>query len=275
MPTFSHDGIEFHFRSAGEGVPFVFQHGLGADGSQTFGLFTPPPGLRLLTLDCRAHGETHPVGDEAKLNVATFADDVRALLDHLGIERAVIGGISMGAATALHFALTHPDRTLGLVLSRPAWLDERRTSGFEAFAVIAGFLRRYGPVEGAARFQELPEFVRLAASSPDNAQSMLGQFAAPRALEQVAKLERIPQHQPSFTRADWRRIAVPTLVLGNRQDAIHPFDYAEAYAREIPGAQLVELTPKSVSKERHTSDTAEALGSFLKQWLPPERGVTT
>lgn len=66
MPTFLHDEIHFHYRDTGSGVPFVFQHGLGADVSQTFDLFTPPPGFRLLSFDCRAHGETRPVGDPKK-----------------------------------------------------------------------------------------------------------------------------------------------------------------------------------------------------------------
>src|SRR5437773_1155586 len=123
MPFFALDGLSFHYREAGEGTPFVFQHGLGGDVNQPFGLFSPPPGLRLLAFDCRAHGETRPLGDPVKLSLASFAEDLLIFLDHLGIERAVVGGISMGAAVALNFVLRFPGRSLGLVLSRPAWLD--------------------------------------------------------------------------------------------------------------------------------------------------------
>ena len=59
---------------------------------------------RLLTLDCRGHGATEPLGEEARLNFSAFADDVVALLDHLGIEQAIVGGISMGAGVALNLA---------------------------------------------------------------------------------------------------------------------------------------------------------------------------
>src|SRR5262245_29135793 len=124
MPTFRHDGLEFHYRETGGGLPFVFQHGLGADLNQPFCLFQPPPGFRLIAFDCRAHGLTTPLGTENKINIATFADDLAALLDHLSIAAAVVGGISMGAALALDFALRFRGRVLGLVLSRPAWLDQ-------------------------------------------------------------------------------------------------------------------------------------------------------
>src|SRR6185503_16884400 len=113
MPFFEHDGIQFHYRDSGGGTPFFFQHGLGADANQTFDLFKPPTGIRLITFDCRGHGETRPLGPEEKISVEQFTDDLRSLMDHLKIERAVIGGISMGAAIALRFTLEHSGRVLG------------------------------------------------------------------------------------------------------------------------------------------------------------------
>jgi pimeloyl-ACP methyl ester carboxylesterase len=263
MPTFTHDGLTFHYRETGSGLAFIFQHGLGAEVSQTFSLFNPPPGIRMITLDCRGHGQTVPLGPEEKIQIPQYAEDVLALMDHLHLKKAVVGGISMGAATALHLALTHPERVLGLVLSRPAWLDSIRGSGLEIFGALAQLIRRYGAWEGASRFQGSDEFRRIRASSPDNALSLLAQFAHPRAEETVAKLERIPRHIPSHGREAWRRIQVPTLVLGNRLDGIHPFEFAEEFAREIPGATLRELTPKSVNKDQHAVDTQKALEEFL------------
>src|SRR5207244_2936176 len=116
ISSFYRDGLNFHYREAGDGLPFVFQHGLGGDVSQPFGLFRPPPGFRLLAFDCRGHGETRPLGDPEKVGIAPIADDLLALLDHLRIGRAVIGGISMGAAVALNFTLRYPQRVAGLVL---------------------------------------------------------------------------------------------------------------------------------------------------------------
>ena len=97
MPLFERDGLAFHYLDEGDcsGRPFVFRHGLGRDVSQPAGVFSPPPGIRLLSLDCGGHGKTYPLGGAQKLSFSCFADDVAALMDHLGLERAVVGGISM------------------------------------------------------------------------------------------------------------------------------------------------------------------------------------
>lgn len=276
MSYFEHDGIRFHYRESGAGMPFVFQHGLGADVNQTFELFTSPTGTRLLTFDCRGHGETRPLGPEDKISVEQFTEDLGAFLDHLGIARAVIGGISMGAAIALRFALERPERVLGLVLSRPAWLDESRADNMRVFSTLAEYIRKYGAWEGAQRYQETEAFRTVKQISPDNADSLLGQFAHPRAEETVAKLERIPTYVPKHLRGDWMRLAVPTLVLANRFDAIHPFEFGETLAAAIPGTQLVEVAPKSVSKEQHIADVQRALDNFFaanhQRWSSGENG---
>src|SRR4051812_38311154 len=109
MPTFRHDGLNFRFRDTGSGLPVVFQHGLGGDLTVPCALFTPPPGVRLISFDARYHGETRPLGDPSKLTFDALADDLLALIDHLKLSRVVVGGISMGAGLALNFALRHPD----------------------------------------------------------------------------------------------------------------------------------------------------------------------
>src|SRR6266513_1484379 len=136
MPFFLHDGIQFQYRSEGAGVPFIFQHGLGADLTQPFSLIDLPPGFRLLAFDARAHGQTHPLGDPSKIGFQTFAGDLLALMDDLKLERAIVGGISMGAGIALNFALGFPERLLGLVLSRPAWLDAPNPWNVNMFSLI-------------------------------------------------------------------------------------------------------------------------------------------
>src|SRR6185436_11059713 len=99
--------------------------------------------------------------------------------------------------------------------------------------------------EAAQRFQQTAAYLEVKQVSPDNANSLLSQFAHPRAEETVAKLERIPAYVPKYTRQEWRRISVPTLVLVNRQDEIHPFEFGGVLVREIRNAKLVEVAPKS------------------------------
>ncbi len=263
--VFHHDGIDFRWLQNGAGLPFVFQHGLGASLDQPFGLFDPPAGVRLIGFDCRAHGETRPVGDPAKIAIAAFADDLLALLDYLQIKRAVIGGISMGAALALEFALRFPAKTAGLVLCRPAWLDEPRRDNKKYFQRVAEHIRRHGAKRGGELFRETAEYRELLQQSPDNAASLVRQFDAPRAEETVVKLERIPEYAPQFTRSDWARLRIPTLVLANREDTIHPFEFGETFARSIPGAFLKEIPPKSLNPEKHREDLQAAVAEFLRQ----------
>ena len=263
MPFFRHDGIQFCYRELGSGLPFFFQHGLGADASQPFSLFQTPPDFRLLAFDCRAHGETRPLGDPAKLCFKVFADDLLALMNHLRIERAIVGGISMGAALALHFALRFPARVIGLVLSRPAWLEGPCPWNVKIFTLISGLIRTHGGQQGLIEFQKTPEYHEALAKWPDVATTLSNQFLHPRAEETVGKFARIINDRPHADRRAWSSVKVPTLVLGNRLDPIHPFEYAEDLARAIPGADLREITSKSVSLERHNAEVQRALEEFL------------
>ena len=263
MPKLTHDQIDFNYQDTGSGIPFFFQHGLGADVSQTFGIFRPPPGFRLISFDCRAHGETRPVGDPEKIGIAAFADDLEALMDRLEIERAIVGGISMGAAIALNFTLRFSERVLGLVLSRPAWLDGPRPDNAVVFTQIAQLIRQYGARRGREEFLKSDTYKKIQSEVPDTANSLLNQFNHPRAEETVVKLERIPRDAPNRNLAELARIRVPTLVLANRLDAIHPFEYGEILARSIPGAEFKEITSKSVSIGRHEEDVQRALADFL------------
>ncbi|MEO8426489.1 MAG: alpha/beta hydrolase [Verrucomicrobiota bacterium] len=265
MPKLTHDQIEFNYRDNGSGIPFVFQHGLGADVNQTFGIFRPPSGFRLLSFDCRAHGETRPVGNPEKIGIAAFADDLGALMDCLKIERAIIGGISMGAAIALNFALRFSERAMGLVLSRPAWLDGPRPDNVTVFAQIAQLIRQHGARRGREEFLKSDTYAKIRSELPDTANSLLNQFNHPRAEETVVKLERIPGDAPNRDLGELARIRVPTLVLANRLDPIHPFEYGEVLARSIPGAEFKEITSKSVSIERHESEVQHAVADFLER----------
>lgn len=266
MPSLSHfvhDGITFHFRERGDGTPFVFQHGLGGDTNQIFDLFAPPPSIRLITLDCRAHGGTQPLGDETLLGFDTFADDVVALLDHLGAEQAIVGGISMGAGVALNLALRHRQRVKALVLSRPAWLDRTLPPNLLVYPAIAFLIRTYGTQGGRRHFAESAVLAQTQQESPDAAASLLSQFDQALAAERVARLERMPIDRPCADLAACRQLELPVLALANRYDPIHPFDYAQQLAQHFSDARLVEVTAKSVDKAHHQADVQAALAAFL------------
>lgn len=272
MRVLQRDGISFnyvdqHWAESGtaEQLPFVFQHGIGGTLSQPTGVMDPlPEGVRLLSMDARGHGETTPVGAPARFSFETFADDVLALLDHVGVARAVIGGISMGAGVALNLALRHPGRVAGLVISRPAWLDGPMAA-LGHYQQIATLLRDYGPVEGKRRFSDSGDFVTLREESPDAARSLLGQFDEPRALEGCARLETLPYDRPFASLADLASVEVKTLVLATDHDPVHPRDYGRAVAENIPGARFHQVTSKSESAEAHTKEMYAQICGFLAE----------
>jgi pimeloyl-ACP methyl ester carboxylesterase len=265
VPYFDHDALHFHYLDQGAGTPFVFQHGLGANVHQPEELFRPREGFRFISMDCRNHGETRPLSDPDKLNFDTFADDLRGLLIHLGVTRALLGGISLGAGVALNFALRYPESVMGLVLARPAWLDTPAPENSRGIPAAASYIRQYGASEGLARFKQSEVYRAVAQQSPDSAASLVSQFAAPRAEEAVDRLERLPGDAPNRDASEWAMVRVPTLVLGTRRDLIHPYAYAETLARAIPRAALKELTPKTISPERYRLDTQDAIDHFLQQ----------
>jgi len=275
MPYFNHDNLEFHYRDRGTGVAFFFQHGLGGETEKVFTLLELPRGFRLLGLDCRGHGKTTPLGPVEKLRFDVFADDLVALMDRLQVDRAIVGGTSMGAGVALNSALRYPERILGLVLLRPAWLDQPNAANAEIFALIARLIRDLGPEKAPEALRKTPSYARIKKECTDAAESLVALISDPRAVETVAKLESISQDSPSRDRAQWRRIVIPTLVLANRHDSIHPFEFGENMAREIPGAEFHELPSKSADPAQYTSQLRRKLGEFLQARFPADPSLPT
>jgi hypothetical protein len=73
MPNFQHDGITFHYRDTGQGVPFVFQPGLGGDANQTFGLFAPPPSYPVSGANLKIGRSSAPRARNAGIHPVLFA----------------------------------------------------------------------------------------------------------------------------------------------------------------------------------------------------------
>ena len=258
------DGIEFHYLDIGEGLPFVFQHGLTGDVTQPLDLFGALDGARLIALDCRAHGQTPIPADAGSLNFSTFADDVIALLDHLNLESVVIGGISMGAGVSLNLTLRYPERVRGLILVRPAWLDEPLPRGLEAHVYAAQLMREHDGAEALHHFTTSDVYARLRDESADTAESILGNFEQP---ELAIRLERIPQDAPNHDQSEWGNISVPALVIGCENDFVHPFSYALTLAEAIPYATLQAVTAKLVDEARYTTETRGRIHNFLRPFL--------
>ena len=116
MPVASLRGQRIHYEdSGGAGLALVLSHGFLQDSSMFDAQVRQlRPRHRVITWDQRGHGSTVSTGES--ITYWDSADDLAALLDHLGVKRAVVGGMSQGGFISLRFALRYPDRTAGLVL---------------------------------------------------------------------------------------------------------------------------------------------------------------
>lgn len=271
---FEHDGIRFAFDSIGVGAPVVLLHGLGGDRAGALELADEEQGWLRIAMDQRGHGETEPVGPESAYTFDVFASDVEALLDAAGIDRAVLVGVSMGAAVALRLALRSQERVRGLVLVRPAWIHEPMTDNLTPNVEVARLLRSM-PAEGAlTEFQGSALYARLQAVSPHAADSLSSQFVRPMAAERAVRLDRMPRSTPYADPSDLQAIACPTLVVGCDRDPFHPFAFAETWSRLIPGAALQLVIPSADDVARHRREVRAVVGGFLRQfellrsWMP-------
>src|SRR5690242_4558051 len=134
-------GVRLAAEEAGDGPPIVLLHGLTATrryvvmGSRAL----ERSGHRVIAYDARGHGRSSPAPDPGAYGYQWLGQDLEAVLDQLGVERAVVAGASMGAHTALWLALNAPERVRGLVVITPAYepgvdRDPRELARWDALA---------------------------------------------------------------------------------------------------------------------------------------------
>jgi pimeloyl-ACP methyl ester carboxylesterase len=160
----------------------------------------------------------------------------------------------------------------GLIFVRPAWLDRPFPPNLRWFPLAAALLQEYPADEAAHRFKQLPEFSELEAESKPAADSLLGQFHRPHARERAAILAGMPASVPVTSLTQCRQLQIPTLVIVNARDPVHPDILGEELAAAIPGAALSRITPKAESETLHQADLARTLQDFLE---PIQRQFST
>jgi pimeloyl-ACP methyl ester carboxylesterase len=257
--VFEREGAKLAGFDGGEGTPLVFQHGLGGDEAQVAEALGDIKHHRL-TLECRAHGKSE-AGDPNHFAISTFSEDVLAFADARGVDRFALGGISMGAAISLRLAVKHPQRASALILARPAWLWGAAPQNMAAIAEAAEYVRDGRLDDFLAT--KTAEMLRVAA--PDNLATLTRFFERPNSRQLAELLGSIAADGPGITEDEVRSIQAQTLILATELDWIHPLSHATTLAAMIPHAKLVELTPKSVDKQRHLAEFNAATQSFLKQ----------
>ncbi|HEY0122704.1 MAG TPA: alpha/beta hydrolase [Rhizobium sp.] len=260
--AFRRDDASLAVFDGGQGLPVLFQHGLGGDEAQVAQTFPPADNVRRITVECRGHGASS-LGTVRPFSLHMFAEDVLTAATERGFDRFVVGGISMGAALALHLAHHYPERIVGLVLVRPAWTLTAAPDNLEPIRAVAALLRSHPIDEARALFAGSEIGKRIKADAPDNFASLLGYFDRPNAVAFASVLADIAADGPGVSQAAASALAIPTLIIGNQQDAIHPISCAQTLADTIPDAGFVEVTPKAADKSRHFAEVQDAITRFL------------
>jgi pimeloyl-ACP methyl ester carboxylesterase len=220
MPSFTHDGVEIAFLDEGEGEPIVLVHGFASNkevnwvGPAWVSTLTRA-GRRAIALDDRGHGASTKLYDPAAYHSSLMAEDVRALLDHLGLQRADVMGYSMGARIAAFLALAHPDRVRAVVLGG---LGIRLVEGVGLPDTIADGL------EAPSLADVADPTARLFRAFGEQTKSDLGALAA-----------CLRGSRQTLSRAEVGRIAVPVLVAVGSEDPIA--GSPQELAALIPGAR--------------------------------------
>jgi pimeloyl-ACP methyl ester carboxylesterase len=191
-------------------------------------------GNRVVTFDPLGHGASDRPRDMWRYSMSQFAEQALALLDHLELERAVVGGASLGANITLELACLAPERLRGMVLEMPV-LDNAIPACAAAFAPLL-FALTFG--EPAMKI-----LARGARAVPRRRVPLLAEIALDAVAQDPgpsgAVLQGIIFGRTAPHRRERRTLEAPALVVGHPRDPVHPFSDADMLARELPNAQLL------------------------------------
>lgn len=255
--SFEYDGRRLAYDVVGDGErTVVLTHGLlmSRKMHRPLSRRLAERGYRVVSLDFLGHGESERPVDMTAYSMQAYGRDIVALLDHLGVEQAVVQGTSLGANATLEASVAAPERLRGIVIEMPV-LDNAILGAGAAFLPFMLAMRFAAPAMRAV-----------------NTVANLIPTSRLPAVDWVMDWPRDPP-EPSlavlrglfFGRIappiDVRRaIAVPTLVVGHQNDPIHPFQDSDELAAELPNARLVEaesIIEMRVRPERLTVEIAE------------------
>lgn len=263
--SFESRGLRLAYQEAGEGpLALLFLHAFPL--SRRFWepqLAALSGSFRCIAPDLAGFGDSGlpQPGDTSRMS--DFAADARALLDHLGIDRAVLCGCSMGGYAALAFAADFPGRLAGLVLAdsragadTPQGRDGRLVMAQRVLAEDTGFVAEsmIPRLLGRTSLERRPE-VRAWLEREIAAAPPAGIAAAQRGMaERPDRMDLLP------------RLAVPALILVGEEDELTPPEESFRMARAIPGARTVVLPEAGHLASRERPDVFNrALDEFLRE----------
>jgi pimeloyl-ACP methyl ester carboxylesterase len=260
MPEFDYNGFRISYDEYGAGErPLVLVHGLLMN-RRMFDRLAPEMasrGNRVITIDLLGHGRSDRPADMSQYSMTFFSRQVEALLDHLDLSNAVIGGTSLGANVTLELAYLSPKRVRGMMVEMPV-LDNALLAAAVIFTPIMVGLRFGEPILNvvASIARRIPRSNQLL----DIGLDWIRQDPAPSEaiLEGLFLGSSAPHHQFRV------QMTQPTLVIGHHADPLHPFSDSGMLVEELPNARLIEAS--SILEWRVTPDRLDdELSRFLDQ----------
>jgi pimeloyl-ACP methyl ester carboxylesterase len=198
-------------------------------------------GHEVIAYDARGHGESDPAPPGEDYGYPRLVDDLeRVVAAQVGRGRFVLGGHSMGAHTAVAYALRHPERLAGLVVIGPVYRGEISPASLRYWEGLADALEG-GGIDGFLAYLEHEQGIE------EGWRDTVLRFTRERMeLHRdlsaiVAALHQVPPSRPFGPLDELRGLDVPALVVASRDEADpgHPHEVAAAYARELPRARLI------------------------------------
>jgi pimeloyl-ACP methyl ester carboxylesterase len=248
MPTARVNGISLHYEEAGQGLPLVFVHEFAGDAQswqpqmRFFGRR-----YRAIAYNARGYPPSDVPKDVAAYSQAQAAEDIRGVLDALGIAKAHVCGLSMGGYATLHFGLRHPDRALSLVVAGAGYgsvAAERDKFRQDSDATVRRF-EADGMAKVAALYARGPTRVQYIDKDPGGWQEFHDRLAAGSAEGHALTMRGVQMKRPSIfeLEAEMRKLEVPTLIMTGDEDdpCLEPAIFMK---RAIRSSGLVVL-PKS------------------------------
>lgn len=256
------NGVTLAYDDHGAGWPLIFLHAFPLTRDMWEGeikALLPLGSYRVVALDWRGFGESESAGDISTMEL--FADDVAGLMDRLGMQDAILCGLSMGGYAAFAFLRKYPLRVKGLILA-----DTRPGADTPDARVNRENVARLAETEGTGAIANL-QLPRLI--SAETRQNRPGVEARLRQLIEAATPQGIAAASRGMAlRADssdlLASINVPTLVISGEQDALIPPAAAQEYAARIPNAQFVTIPLAGhVSNLEQPTAFLQAVSGFL------------
>jgi pimeloyl-ACP methyl ester carboxylesterase len=228
-------------------------------------------GYRVLCLDLLGHGESDRPPEMWNYGMSIFGRQAIALLDHAGIDRAVIGGTSLGANTTLEATAFAPDRVRGMLIEMPV-LDNALLGCAIAFTPLLVGLTFGAPVARA-----IAAGARLVPRGSWLLSDMLLDWASQDPKPSASVLQGLFYGRVAPPREEREQMTCPTLVIGHYRDPIHPFSDSDMLVRELPNARLIEaasILELRLTPERLTSEIVSFVERCFKAPRSPGRKRT-